>query len=112
MKALGGLVLVVTLLPALAWAPPVRSVVFTATMLRTIDHRGTRTLLTSAIPATNNTAATVETYINTVWIPANISGYQMQVHVFTRSPLRLIVWTGNLGETVPPDWWVRLPAGS
>jgi hypothetical protein len=42
-----------------------------------------------------------------VWVPANITGCQLVVHVFTIAPLTVAVWVGNLG--IPPptgNWWL------
>lgn len=87
--------------------PPIRSIRCIDNLIEVLDYRGVPfTLVASAIPPQHNTIAKVETYINTVWIPANVSGYQMQVHVTTLSPLRVILGTWNAGLTIPPNWWV------
>lgn len=90
----------------IALAPPIHFVRFSDNTIQFEDYRGTtRTLLASAIPSGSTTIAQVETYINSIWIPANVSGYQMQVHVFSLNPLRVTVWTGNIGIPIPANWW-------
>jgi len=87
--------------------PPIRSIILGLNTLSIRDHRGVaRTLNASAIPSQQNTVARVETWINTVWIPANISGYQAVVHVFSLNPLHATIWTGDLDVPLPVgDWW-------
>ena len=86
--------------------PSIRSVSITDNVVSFVDHRGvTKTLDASSIPQTQNTIAKVENYVNGTWIPANIDGYQMRVHVFSLNPLRVTVGTWNLGESIPANWW-------
>ena len=87
--------------------PPIRSVSSVDNIITIVDHRGGPiTLRASDIPASQNTIAKIESYINLTWIPANIVGYKMQVHVINRSPLRIVVWTGNLDVAIPANWWL------
>ena len=89
--------------------PPIRSVKCADDLLEFTDSRDvTKTLQAIAIPPNQNTIAKIETYINNVWIPTNVSGFQMQVHIFSRSPLRLTVFTANLGIAIPANWWMDL----
>lgn len=86
--------------------PPIRNITITPTQFSFTDKSGVaKTFVYSALPATQDTPAKAETFINT-WCAANISDYQMVVHVFSISPVQLTVWTGNLGVTIPANWWV------
>ena len=87
--------------------PPIRFVTVADNEIHFEDCRNLRKdLLATDIPSGNNTVAKVEDYINNTWIPANVSGYQMLVHVISRNPLRVAVGTWNIGMTIPPNWWV------
>jgi len=87
--------------------PPVRSVRCADNLIEFTDFSGIqKTLLANNIPSGNNTVAKIETYINDVWIPANVTGYQMRAHVFSRLPLRVTVGTWNFGITILESWWL------
>lgn len=86
--------------------PPVRSVLIGDNSLTISDHTGVKVLTYAQIPPTQNTPKKIETYINTVWIPANITGYAATAHVFSLNPLRLTLWTGDTGLSAPANWWV------
>lgn len=85
--------------------PPVRSISCSADLIEILDQFGIKNLNGQLIPPAQNTPAKVENWVNTVWIPANIVGYQMRVHVFSISPVIATVGTWNLGETIDPNWW-------
>ena len=86
--------------------PSVRSIIISDNSVVITDSLGvTKTLSASDIPQTQNTVAKVENYINGTWIPANVTGYQMQVHVFSLNPLRVTVGTWELGASIPENWW-------
>ena len=86
--------------------PPIRSVRCTDNRIEFTDYAGVARVLTAAaIPQSQNTVARVENYLNTVWIPANVTGYQMRIHVFQLNPLRVTVGTWNMGLTIPTNWW-------
>lgn len=86
--------------------PSVRSIIISDNSVVITDSLGvTKTLSASDIPQTQNTVAKVENYINGTWIPANVTGYQMQVHVFSLNPLRVTVGTWELGASNPENWW-------
>lgn len=84
--------------------PSVKSIQFNSTQLVIIDKDGTKTLLASQIPSSQNSVAKVETWINT-WLAQNISGYQVLVHVFSITPLSFTVGTWELGMTPQANWW-------
>jgi hypothetical protein len=86
--------------------PPVRTILTADNLIQFTDFKGIqRTLLAASIPVGNNTPSKVETFINTIWIPANVTDYQMRVHVFSIAPLRVALGTWNMNETIPPNWW-------
>ena len=89
--------------------PPVRSITTAADRLTIVLNDGVeRTILASQIPATQNTVAKVETYLNNIWRPTFLAGRcVMEVHVFSLNPLRVNVWTSNTGLTPPANWWVK-----
>ena len=84
--------------------PPVRSIDLTDG-LRLIDSTGTKVITAATIPAQQDTIAKAEGWCNT-WLAGQISGYQAVVHVFALSPLRLTIYTAELGRTIPANWWV------
>jgi len=87
--------------------PPIRFVRIDSNSVVFQDHRGvTRTLTYTSLPSQQNTIAKAEAWVNN-WLASNISGYQMAVHVFSRSPLRLTVYCADLGEVIPANWWVE-----
>ena len=87
--------------------PPVRSVRCTDNRIEFTDYTGVaRVLNAAAIPGAQNTIAKAENWLNTVWIPANVTGYPMVAHVFSRSPLRVTILTLNAGEPIPANWWL------
>jgi hypothetical protein len=78
--------------------------------VRFLDHRGQEKVLSAADIPPNfaGDAAKIEAYINNTWIPAHIdtSQYQMVCHVFSVNPPVLTLWTANIGEPIPPNWWL------
>lgn len=86
--------------------PSVRSIRCSDDVIKVTDYRGTRQILASAIPAVNATVAQAEAWINNVWIPANITGYLMAVHIFSLNPLRATVCTSNVGTPILDGWWL------
>jgi hypothetical protein len=89
--------------------PPIRSVSIGDNTFSIADRNpgGIRTLQRSDVPSGNTTIAQIENWIHTVWVPANIEGYQLRVHIFSLGPpVRWTVWTGNLGVAIPATWWV------
>jgi hypothetical protein len=89
--------------------PAIRSVLCQSGSFVVADQGGVSRIVTTAmIPGPDNTPALVATWINTVWVPANITGCQLIVHVFTIAPLTVAVWTGNIGVTPPSgSWWAK-----
>lgn len=85
--------------------PPVRSVQIDGDLLTISDKNGVTTLSAAMVPAALKNLATVENWINTVWIPAHFPDYQVQAHVVSLSPLVVNVWTGNNGVPIPAQWW-------
>ena len=87
--------------------PPIRNVKCTDNRIEFTDYAGVaRVLDAAAIPSAQNTAAKFEKWLNTVWIPTNVTGYQMVGHVVSRSPLRVTILTLNAGEPIPANWWL------
>jgi hypothetical protein len=75
--------------------------------MRITSHHGVREIAFASIPPNQRTSvAKMETWINTVWIPANISGYVCAVHVFSIAPFHVTVYTGDFGTAIPANWWV------
>lgn len=85
--------------------PALRSVRATETLIEIVQASGTKTLLASSVPGSNDTAAKWETFANT-WSASNILDCQVRVHVFSLTPLRWTVGTWNLGAVIDPNWWV------
>lgn len=49
----------------------------------------------------------LEEHINTVWLPPLLNNdLQVVVHIFSVSPLFLTVYTANIDEKIPQDWWI------
>ena len=84
--------------------PPVRSIQLSSTRLTVIDKAGTKTLLATSVPSTQNTPEKIETWVNT-WLAANLVDYQARVHVFSLSPLLWTIGTWNAGLAIPANWW-------
>lgn len=85
--------------------PPVRSISISDNSISIVDINGTKTLTGATIPGGQNTVALAEAWLNTTWIAANISGYQVRFHVESLSPLRVTVLTINSGLAIPSNWW-------
>jgi hypothetical protein len=88
--------------------PPIRSVSIGDNTFSVEDRNPgqVRTLNASAVPSGNTTIAQIENWIHAVWVPANIVGYQLRVHIFSLGPpVRWTVWTGDLGVPIPVAWW-------
>ena len=85
--------------------PCIRSVTIADDVITFTDKNGTKTLNAAQIPAQFNDTAKVENYLNNTWLPANVTDYQMRVHVFSLNPLRYTIGTWNLGEAIPSVWW-------
>ena len=86
--------------------PPIRSVLIRSTGVTVTSYNGTRTMRFTTVPSTLATAAQAEAFLNT-WAAANSSGYQLQFHVVTRTPLEVTAGTWNLGEPVSSGWWAE-----
>lgn len=67
--------------------------------------RSEKRLQATDVPAINLTEADVELYLNTVWVPANVTGYQLLIHVFSVKPLQIATFATDLDNRVPPTWW-------
>jgi hypothetical protein len=88
--------------------PSIRYVSLSSTELRYINQKGIqKILLASQIPPAATDAAKVEAYINNTWIPANLdpTEFTTQVHIFSIQPLNATIFTANVGEPIPPNWW-------
>lgn len=86
--------------------PPIRTVQIGQEALLLDDGvQGRRVFPWSNLPENPRTVETVETIV-TNWLNQSADGhYQVAVHVFDVSPLKLAVLTANMGETIPPNWW-------
>lgn len=84
--------------------PPIRQIQLNDNQIILVD-KTTKILNAADIPASQNTLSKVENWINTTWLPTNITEYQAQVHVFSLNPLRCTLGTWNLGEIIPTNWW-------
>lgn len=89
--------------------PPIQQLSVNSTRLMVVGQTvlTTKTLTFAGVSPSLNTPAKAEDYINTTWIPANISGYQMVVHVFTWYPgtPNVACLCADLGVTIDPNWW-------
>ena len=87
--------------------PSIRSVSVDKNMLKVIDRKSIFIFDASNIPPDKDSVAKLQNYINDTWIPSlEITDYQMAVHIFSVSPLSLTVYTANIGEKIPVNWWV------
>lgn len=88
--------------------PAIREIKFDKNSLTLVDHKTTHTFDVSKIPVGKDTIAKLELYINTVWIPSlNITDYQLEIHIFSVSPLVLTAFSADIGIKIPTDWWVE-----
>lgn len=88
--------------------PPIQYIKCEDGLIEFMDKSRTKkVLVASDIPADKNTIAKIESWINNDWIPLNVSGYQMQVHIISKSPLRATIYTANNGEKIPDNWWLE-----
>ncbi len=85
--------------------PAIRSVQIEDNLVTITDQKGVRILDATKLAGNLNTIAKVENFVNNTWIPANITDYACAVHVFSLNPLRVTVWTGDIGLTPPANWW-------
>lgn len=69
-----------------------------------IDGSGKRQLLPANIPAQLLLPQDVENWINQNWLQS--PDYQINVHVVSVQPLQVTVYTANIGEIIPPNWWI------
>lgn len=87
--------------------PPIQKTNCVRDQLSFTDGRGIqRTINFLDIPSLSRSVDLAERYINEVWIPTVVQGYQMEVHVFSVSPMVLSVITQNLGRPIPSGWWL------
>lgn len=87
--------------------PPIRSIACSDDLIQFEDRQGVpRTITGAQVRAVAANVAQAEAHINTVVLPAFVTGYQMQVHVFTLNPLRLAIAGCDAGLPV------RLPPSS
>ena len=85
--------------------PAIRQIQINNSQIQINDRTGSKILSYSNIPSTMNTVTKAENWINTTWIPANITAYQAQAHVFSINPLVCTFGTWDLGLTIPLNWW-------
>jgi hypothetical protein len=85
--------------------PCIRSVTISDDTITFSDKNGSKTFNASQIPPQFNNIVLAETYINNTWIPANVTDYQMKVHIFSMNPMRYTIGTWDLGMTIPLIWW-------
>lgn len=65
----------------------------------------TKTLTYASMPASQNTIAKVESFINS-WLASNVNSCQMVCHIFSINPVKATIYTANLGDSIPANWWV------
>lgn len=88
--------------------PAIRGISFDKNMLKIVDHKTTHSFDISKIPPDKDTIQKAETHTNSTWIPSlNITEYQLEVHIFSVSPLVLTVYAADIGIRIPQDWWVE-----
>ncbi len=87
--------------------PPIRSITFADGKIQFTDSiTGQAVSSPAVLPVAVPTVANLENYLNNTWIPANVTDYQMRVHVFSTPPLNLVVGTWNLNEIISDNWWI------
>jgi hypothetical protein len=84
--------------------PAIRSLQVNSDSITFVDDKGTHTFLASDIPQSSNTPSKVETFVNN-WLAANITDYQIAVHVISVNPLNASIYTADFGATIPSNWW-------
>lgn len=48
----------------------------------------------------------IENFINFVWLPPLLkNNFQVRVHIFSLVPRSITIWTGDIGVSVPDNWW-------
>lgn len=90
--------------------PAIQEINVSKNSLTLVDRKGKHTFDVSKIPvgilASQTSIQQTEDYINNVWLPSlKITDYQVQVHVFSVSPLFLTCYAADLKEVIPLDWW-------
>jgi len=89
--------------------PPIRNIIISDDQVQFTDYRGvTKTLNAADLNPNLDNTTKVENFVNDTWIPANVVGYQMKIHVFQLNPLRFTIGTWNLGMPIPNNWWIPL----
>lgn len=88
--------------------PPIRAIRLEADALHLDDGvQGARVFPWSTLPTNPRTVAGVESAV-TAWLRQSADGaYQVAVHCFSVDPLHLTIYTANLGEPIPADWWAE-----
>lgn len=89
--------------------PPVRGISVANNTLTLSDFRGVvKTFARTDLPngGAGLTLAQAEDFLNTTWIPANITGYQMQIHITNINPFQFLVLTADIGAPIPANWWL------
>lgn len=88
--------------------PRIRSLSTGNDFITISDHMGVRTFNASTIPVAQNTIAKVETWLNTVGLPAITDGaYQIQAHVNSINPLNVSLITANPDIVIRANWWIQ-----
>ncbi len=85
----------------------IRSISFTNNRLVFIDGDNIpHSFSQTDIPQGILDALSLENYLNTQWLPQIINGeHQMQVHVFSFSPLSLTTICANNDVQIQANWW-------
>lgn len=87
--------------------PPIQSISCDKNELKFVAQKATNLFDISKFPPEKDSVAKAEDYINNFWIPSlRITDYQLEVHVFSLSPLELTVYSANIGEKIQQNWWI------
>lgn len=84
--------------------PPIRSIKCDKNGIEINDKNVISKLVPSDIPQTQTTPQDAKTWVNTNW-SRNVTDYKVEVHIYSLSPFSAGIYTCNLGEVIPPNWW-------
>lgn len=90
--------------------PSIRTAGVDSTAIHFTDHRGVPQSITwASIPVPGTDLAATENYINNTWLPAHadLSAYQMVVHIFSMNPVVALAYITEIGMPIPPNWWLQ-----
>ena len=70
--------------------------------INTLSPHFTAAQITSYLAS--RSIAQTETQVNN-FLSNAIKGEQIQIHIFSTSPLKVTCIVANLGVVIPPNWW-------